>query len=89
MGPCISYFATPNERPSVQSKATTEALRHACTAIQSAHLHYSTAMDLLEAVCSPKKTRWEAMMGDEQSRQETYRGEHFEAFSGERAEPIR
>ena len=31
-------------------------------------------MDLLDAVCSPKKSKWEAIMGDEQSRQETYRG---------------
>ena len=58
----------------LQSKATTEALKHACNAIQSAHHHDSKAMDLLDAVCSPKKSRWEAIVGDEQSRQETYRG---------------
>ena len=31
-------------------------------------------MELLDAVCSPKKSKWEAIVGDEQSRQETYRG---------------
>ncbi|RPD54504.1 hypothetical protein L227DRAFT_511669 [Lentinus tigrinus ALCF2SS1-6] len=55
------------------SKATTKALQHACNAIQSSHHHYLKAMELLDAVCSPKKSRWEAAMGDEQSRQETYR----------------
>ena len=58
-----------------QSKAMTKAMQHACIAIQSAHHHYRQAMDLVDAVCSPKKNRWEAVMGDEQSRQETYRGE--------------
>ncbi|EJF67450.1 hypothetical protein DICSQDRAFT_177063 [Dichomitus squalens LYAD-421 SS1] len=55
------------------SKAMTAAMQHACHAIQSAHHHYRQAMDLLDAVCSPNKHRWEAVMGDEQSRQETYR----------------
>ena len=58
-----------------QSKSMTKAMQHACIAIQSAHHHYRQAMDLVDAVCSPRKNRWEAMMGDEQSRQETYRGE--------------
>ncbi|RDX44278.1 hypothetical protein OH76DRAFT_1359858 [Lentinus brumalis] len=57
----------------VDGKVTTKALQHACNAIQSAHHHYMKAMELLDAVCSPKKSRWEAVMGDEQSRQTTYR----------------
>ncbi|KAI0640312.1 hypothetical protein C8Q77DRAFT_126401 [Trametes polyzona] len=57
----------------LSSKATTKALRRACLAVQSAHHHYSKAMDLLDVVCSPKKSKWEAIVGDEQSRQETYR----------------
>ncbi len=31
-------------------------------------------MDLLDVVCSPKKSKWEAIVGDEQSRQQTYGG---------------
>ena len=50
-------------------------MEHARTAIQSAHHHYRQAMDLVDAVCGPKKNKWEAILGDEQSRQETYRGE--------------
>lgn len=50
-------------------------MEYARTAIQSAHHHYRQAMNLVDAVCSPKKNRWEAILGDEQSRQETYRGE--------------
>ncbi|KAI0801516.1 hypothetical protein C8Q74DRAFT_1192389 [Fomes fomentarius] len=57
----------------LDSKATSQALQHACIAIQSAHHHYAKAMDFIDAVCSPKKNRWEAIVGDEQSRQETYR----------------
>ncbi|KAI0779052.1 hypothetical protein BD413DRAFT_609572 [Trametes elegans] len=56
------------------SKATTKAMQRACLAVQSAHHHYSRAMDLLDVVCSPKKNKWEAIVGDEQSRQETYKG---------------
>ncbi|KAI0658280.1 hypothetical protein C8Q70DRAFT_1054883 [Cubamyces menziesii] len=55
------------------SKATTKAMQRARIAIQSAHSHYREAMNLLDAVCSPNKSRWEAFVGDEQSRQETYR----------------
>ncbi|KAI0328452.1 hypothetical protein GY45DRAFT_1347188 [Cubamyces sp. BRFM 1775] len=55
------------------SKSTTKALQRARIAIQSSHSHYREAMNLLDAVCSPNKSRWEAFVGDEQSRQETYR----------------
>ncbi|KAH9884647.1 hypothetical protein C8Q73DRAFT_796163 [Cubamyces lactineus] len=55
------------------SKSTTKAMQRARIAIQSAHSHYREAMNLLDAVCSPNKSRWEAFVGDEQSRQETYR----------------
>ena len=73
--PSFSFAAcTLTRRTGAQSVATTQALRHACTAIQSAHHHYSKSMDLLDAVCSPKRSKWESIMGDEQSRQETYRG---------------
>ncbi|OJT13948.1 hypothetical protein TRAPUB_9487 [Trametes pubescens] len=54
------------------SQTTTKCLRRACLAVQSAHHHYSKAMDLLDVVCSPKKSKWEAIVGDEQSRQQTY-----------------
>ncbi|KAH9854485.1 hypothetical protein C2E23DRAFT_858610 [Lenzites betulinus] len=56
----------------LSSRSTTKALQRACLAVQSAHHHYSKAMDLLDVVCSPKKSKWEAILGDEQSRQETY-----------------
>ncbi len=59
----------------IQSKSTTKAMEYARTAVQSAHHHYRQAMDLVDAVCGTKKNRWEAILGDEQSRQETYRGE--------------
>ncbi|KAI0352215.1 hypothetical protein OH77DRAFT_809461 [Trametes cingulata] len=61
------------EEAYLSSKSTTKALRRACLAVQSAHHHYMKAMDLLDVVCSPKKSKWEAIVGDEQSRQETYR----------------
>ncbi|CDO76915.1 hypothetical protein BN946_scf184398.g3 [Trametes cinnabarina] len=61
------------EEAYMSSKSTTKALQRACVAVQSAHHHYSKAMELLDVVCSPKKSKWEAMMGEEQSRQETYR----------------
>ncbi|KAI8980613.1 hypothetical protein BD414DRAFT_420307 [Trametes punicea] len=61
------------EEAYLASKSTTKALQRACVAVQSAHHHYSKAMDLIDVVCSPKKSTWSAMMGDEQSRQETYR----------------
>ncbi|KAH9914904.1 uncharacterized protein BXZ73DRAFT_106413 [Epithele typhae] len=57
----------------IDGKETAAALQHAQNAVQSAHHHYTKALDLIDAVCSPKKSRWEAMVGDEQSRQETYR----------------
>ena len=55
-------------------------MQRARIAIQSAHSHYREAMNLLDAVCSPNKSRWEAFVGDEQSRQETYRGTHPSRF---------
>ncbi|KAI0652744.1 hypothetical protein C8Q79DRAFT_897399 [Trametes meyenii] len=61
------------EEAYLASKSTTKALQRACLAVQSAHHHYMKAMDLLDVVCSPKKSKWEAIVGDEQSRQETYR----------------
>ncbi|KAI0370121.1 hypothetical protein BV20DRAFT_1036130 [Pilatotrama ljubarskyi] len=61
------------EEAYMSSMSTTKALRRACLAVQSAHHHYMKAMDLLDVVCSPKKSKWEAIVGDEQSRQETYR----------------
>ncbi|OSD01130.1 hypothetical protein PYCCODRAFT_1504512 [Trametes coccinea BRFM310] len=61
------------EEAYMSSKSTTKAFQRACVAVQSAHHHYIKAMDLIDVVCSPKKSKWEAMMGEEQSRQETYR----------------
>ncbi|KAI1786829.1 hypothetical protein LXA43DRAFT_752607 [Ganoderma leucocontextum] len=55
------------------SKATTKAMEYARTAIQSAHHHYRQSMDLVDVVCGTRKNRWEAILGDEQSRQGTYR----------------
>lgn len=49
-------------------------MRDARIAIQSAHHHYRQAMDISEGICSPKKSVFESIMGDEQSREETYRG---------------
>lgn len=58
----------------MQNVKTTAVLRYAQNAIQSTHHHYRQAMDISESVCSPKKSFIEAMMGDEQSREATYRG---------------
>lgn len=53
----------------------TESFKRGRLAAQSAHHHYAQAMDLVDTVCSPKKNTWEAALGDEQSREQTYRGQ--------------
>ncbi|KAH9942970.1 hypothetical protein B0H21DRAFT_495836 [Amylocystis lapponica] len=61
------------EEAYVGSQEVTQALRRARLAIQSAHYHYRRNMDLMDAVCSPKRSKLAAMMGDEQSREATYK----------------
>ncbi|OBZ65183.1 hypothetical protein A0H81_14842 [Grifola frondosa] len=70
--PCAKVFAA-RDASYISSRDTTKALRRARIAVQSAHHHYAKAMDTLDAVCSPKKSRWESIMEDEQSREEAYR----------------
>ncbi|KAI0962700.1 hypothetical protein AcW1_001465 [Taiwanofungus camphoratus] len=55
------------------SLTMTESFKRGRLAAQSAHHHYAQAMDLVDTVCSPKKNTWEAALGDEQSREQTYR----------------
>jgi len=51
----------------------TEAFERARAFAQSAHHHYSQAMDLVDSVCSPSRSTWAAVMGDEQSKEQTYK----------------
>jgi len=51
----------------------TQLMQRARHAAQSAHLHYRHAMDIVDSVCSPKRSTLGAMLGDEQSREQTYR----------------
>jgi len=53
--------------------ATTEVLKRARLAVQSAHHHYTEAMNLLDTVCSPSRNGFMAALGDEQSKAQTYR----------------
>ncbi|CCM03817.1 uncharacterized protein FIBRA_05966 [Fibroporia radiculosa] len=55
------------------SVVTTDAFVRARRCIQSAHHHYSQAMDLVDSICSPTRGIFAAMMGDEQSKEQTYR----------------
>ncbi|KAI0373725.1 hypothetical protein BV20DRAFT_962300 [Pilatotrama ljubarskyi] len=47
---------------------TTEGLRHACRAVQTAHRLYKDADDTLETVCGPNKSHSIAISLDEESR---------------------
>lgn len=66
-------FQDPSNN-SLQCIATTETLKRACRAVQSAHLYYTEAMNLLDTVCSPGRSGFMAALGDEQSKAETYKG---------------
>ncbi|KAH9830450.1 uncharacterized protein C8Q71DRAFT_366397 [Rhodofomes roseus] len=55
------------------SVATTEVLKRARLAVQSAHHHYTEAMNLLDTVCSPSRSGIMAALSDEQSKAQTYR----------------
>ncbi|TFY55291.1 hypothetical protein EVJ58_g8341 [Rhodofomes roseus] len=57
----------------IQSVATTEVLKRARLAVQSAHHHYTEAMNLLDTVCSPSRSGIMAALSDEQSKAQTYR----------------
>ncbi|EMD32499.1 hypothetical protein CERSUDRAFT_99225 [Gelatoporia subvermispora B] len=56
-----------------QSVEITLSLRRARHAVQSAHLHYRHAMDIVDSVCSPTGSKWGSAFGDEQSREQTYK----------------
>lgn len=55
------------------SVVTTDALKRARAFIQSAHHHYNQAMDLVEGMCSPTRGTWTSILGDEQSKEQTYK----------------
>ena len=53
---------------------TTETLHRSRRAVQSAHLYYTEAMNLLDTVCSPSRSGFMAALSDEQSKSDTYKG---------------
>ncbi|PCH34366.1 hypothetical protein WOLCODRAFT_148426 [Wolfiporia cocos MD-104 SS10] len=53
--------------------AVTNTFKRARIAVQSAHHHYKEAMDIMDSVCSPKRSALASIMGDEQSKEQTYR----------------
>ncbi|KAH9926439.1 uncharacterized protein B0H18DRAFT_1006114 [Fomitopsis serialis] len=64
---------TAREQSYEDCVATTEVLKRARLAVQSAHHHYTEAMNLLDSVCSPSRNGFMAALGDEQSKAQTYR----------------
>ena len=58
----------------LQSVATSATFHRACSMIQSAHKHYKEAITTLDSVRSPSRNMVTVMLGDEQSRQSTYKG---------------
>ncbi|KAL6304847.1 hypothetical protein BKA93DRAFT_825454 [Sparassis latifolia] len=55
------------------SQRMTNILQRVELAIQSTHHHYRNAMNDLDAVCGARRSKWESLLADEQSKEMTYK----------------
>lgn len=58
----------------LQSTTTSALFHRACAMIQSAHRHYNEAISIMDGVRNPSRNMITVMLGDEQSRESTYKG---------------